>query len=174
MATPKKRQRKKRATDAELEEIIDFTRDCIAKRLRPSTIKMAIRTRFGECDHRTIGTYIARAREQLLIEVAKGKHILRSEQKEFYESIIGDPDEKTRERLRAAERLDALMGLQDNTLQNPVVGFLESLPPNLRRAVSQAIDAELSSRGTAGGDRADPAGTPGEGSDPPGPSQLGV
>jgi hypothetical protein len=120
----------RKPTTEEIAERIELCRSMLLRRVPKSTIKKAFRQRFGQdVDHATIERYLTRAREAMLIDLTRGKQALRADSLAFYESILADPNAPYRDRVRAQERIDKLMGLEDKSNQPPLEVVLGQLPP---------------------------------------------
>jgi hypothetical protein len=66
----------------------------------------------GGISPRSFETILARARDHLASRDGITRKELRSESRQFYESIIADPDTKPAVKVRAQEAMDKLYGLQ--------------------------------------------------------------
>jgi hypothetical protein len=96
----------------ELEERIDFAYKLLCRRLYKSDIKRALKQRYS-MPARTCEDYIARARERIVAETGESKPEHRAKSLAFYESVLADPEEKAADRIRAQERIDKLLGLEE-------------------------------------------------------------
>lgn len=76
----------------------------------PQELRRAIIDRWG-VDQGLADAYIREARQQMLVELRKGKEEHRCQSYLFYRSFILDPELSPEVRLRAQERLDRLLGL---------------------------------------------------------------
>ena len=133
----------RRPTVEELAERIEFCRSMLLRRVPKNTIKRALRAKFGgEISANTIEGYLGRAREALLADVGRGRHNHRANALGFYESIVADPKVAPRDKIKAQERIDKLLGLEDKTNQPPLEVVLGQLPA----AVSQPIRQLLTER----------------------------
>lgn len=126
---------------------IDFVRSLLTVRCVTSVIKAAVRKRFGVTDHATVLRYMARAREQILADVGRGRELLRAESQAFYESVVADQLAVYKDKIKAQERIDKLLGLEaptklqhgndpDNPLPTPILRVVQSVPdsnPNPNR-----------------------------------------
>ena len=108
----------RRPTSAEITERIEFCRALLLKRQPKSTIKRLFRQRFGDVTARTIEDYLSRAREAILADVEATRQNLRDMQLASYESFVANPKVIDRDKLRALERIDKLMGLEAPTRIN--------------------------------------------------------
>src|SRR5438874_2027192 len=113
-------QGRKPTTDEKAERI-ELCRSMLLRRVPKSTIKKAFRQRFGHnIDHTTIERYLLRAREVMLTDLTRGRQLLRAEGLALYESILADPKAAHRDKVKAQERIDKLMGLEDKSNQPPL------------------------------------------------------
>lgn len=61
---------------------------------------------------RTVERYLRRAREQMVEETGQPKDVLRAESVEFYRTVCQDSDAEDRDRIKARERIDKVLGLE--------------------------------------------------------------
>lgn len=105
-------------TNKELEERIELVAQMITKGWRTSQIKAGVRAKFGQSlDQRTIGRYMARARDLIMKQCDMTKDQMRAESFEFYAAVIRDGKSTMREKMQARERIDKLFGLEAPTRQ---------------------------------------------------------
>jgi len=97
---------------AELAERIEFVRALVSRRCLTSVIKAEFRSQFGDATHETILRYVSRARVQILADAARGRDEMRAESLAFYNGMLADPGASHRDRIRAQERIDKLLGLE--------------------------------------------------------------
>ena len=76
-----------------------------------SEIKTAIAARYG-LSRRSATRYLQRARREMQEFVDRDDHRHRTDSFYFYLSVIENPDSTQRERLRARERIDKVMGIE--------------------------------------------------------------
>ena len=107
-ANPKKRA--ERCTKAEHEKRERLVNDLLARGLRDSQIKRLCSVEWGVAP-RSVENYICRARERLIEQLSGDKQRLRADAYAFYSGMIEDQSIPARERLRAREALDKLLGL---------------------------------------------------------------
>ena len=149
----------RKPTTDEIAERIELCRSMLLRRVPKSTIKRAFRQRFGaDIDHGTIERYLTRAREAMLIDLTRGKQALRADSLAFYESILADSKAPCRDKVRAQERIDKLMGLEDKSNQPPLEVVLGQLPPAIASPLRGLLAERV--RPPAGG-----AGRPADGRD---------
>ena len=76
----------------------------------PSEIKQAVSQKF-HLSRRSVERYMKRARREMVenLNIPVKEH--RAEALYFYRSVVSDPNSSQRERLRARERIDKLLGL---------------------------------------------------------------
>src|SRR5437762_3384351 len=133
----------RKPTTDEKAERIELCRSMLLRRVPKSTIKKAFRQRFGAAiDHATIERYLARAREVMLTDLTRGRQLLRADRLALYESILADPKAARRDKIKAQERIDKLLGLEDKSNQPP----LEVILGNLPHAVAEPLRRLLADR----------------------------
>ncbi|WP_339732503.1 hypothetical protein [uncultured Gimesia sp.] len=98
-----------------------------------SDIKQAVAQEF-HLSRRSVERYIKRARKEMVERTGISVEYHRSDAFHFYRSMINDPKAHPREKLRARERMDKLLGLD-----MPVKTHLE---PELTPAELQAMSDE--------------------------------
>ncbi len=103
-------------TNEQLEERISFVYEELLSGTRTGSIKKHFRQKFGEADHCTILRYIGRAKEILFSEMANGKNEARVMKSAFYQRIYGDTMVPLKDRLRASELDDKILGLQQSNV----------------------------------------------------------
>jgi hypothetical protein len=86
----------------------------LLRRVPKSTIKRAFRTRF-EISANTIEGYLGRAREAMLIDHSRGRLTHRAGSLAFCKSVLADAKVSVRDKVRAQERIDKLLGLEDKS-----------------------------------------------------------
>jgi hypothetical protein len=146
----------RKPTTDEIAERIELCRSMLLRRVPKSTIKKAFRQRFGaDIDHGTIERYLTRAREAMLIDLTRGKQALRADSLAFYESILADPNAPYRDKVRAQERIDKLMGLEDKSNQPPLEVVLGQLPPAIAGPLRGLLAERVRPPGSRPGDPAD-------------------
>jgi hypothetical protein len=130
----------RRPTVDELAERIELCRSMLLRRVPKSTIKKVIRQRFGaELSANTIEGYLGRAREQLLADVTRGRQNHRADALGFYESMLANPKVADRDRIKAQERIDKLLGLEDKSNQPPLEVVLGNLPHAVAEPLRQLL-----------------------------------
>jgi hypothetical protein len=146
----------RRPTTDEIAERVELCRSLLLRRVPKGTIKKAFRQRFGaDVDHTTIERYLQRAREGLVADLARGRQVHRAEALGFYESILADPAVPPRDKVRAQERIDKLLGLEDKSNQPPLEVVLGQLPAPiadpLRRLLADRVQPGRGAEGGPGG-----------------------
>jgi hypothetical protein len=143
----------RRPTTEEVAERIELCRSLLLRRVPKATIKKAFRQRFGgDIDHTTIERYLLRAREAMLEDLTRGRQTHRAGALAFYESVLADHSASLRDKVKAQERIDKLLGLEDKSNQPPLEVVLGNLPTAiadpLRRLLADRVRADA---GGAGG-----------------------
>ena len=89
-------------------------------------VKRAVAERFG-LSPRTVERYLRRAREKMVESTGKPADALRAEALAVYQTIIDDPEAENRDRIKARERIDKLLGLE---IHHSFAGKLEVSGPD--------------------------------------------
>lgn len=101
----------KRPTQKEYEERVNEAQMLLMQGpILKSAVIAHIKSKF-KVEHRAAETYLARARQNILLHLNQLKDEHRADSLAFYEGIILDPDTSAADRLRARERIDKLLGL---------------------------------------------------------------
>jgi hypothetical protein len=134
----------RKPTTEEVAERIELCRSMLLRRVPKSTIKKAFRQRFGQdIDHGTIERYLTRAREAMLDDLTRGRQTHRAGALAFYESVLADHTASLRDKVKAQERIDKLLGLEDKSNQPPLEVVLGQLPTAvsypLRRLLAERV-----------------------------------
>jgi hypothetical protein len=130
----------RRPTVDELAERIEMCRSMLLRRVPKSTVKKAVRQRFGlDIDHGTIERYLTRAREGMLIDLTRGRQNHRATSLALYESIVADRTATHRDKVKAQERIDKLLGLEDKSNQPPLEVVLGNLPHAVAEPLRQLL-----------------------------------
>lgn len=105
---------RQKPTEDELETRVELVVRLLAIGARKTTIKKVVRDHAQQPDlcARTIESYIARARDVLLAELAADRRLFRAESLETYRRIKADPKASHRDQLAAQERIDKLLALE--------------------------------------------------------------
>lgn len=100
----------KRITREQQSQLVQAVKQLLSQGKHPSDIKRAINREY-ELSPRSVERYITRARREMIDHLEAPTNQLRSESFVFYLTIINDSRSSQRERLRARERIDKLLGL---------------------------------------------------------------
>ena len=84
----------------------------VTETLLKSELKKRVRERYGIQNPRTIEEYITRARERLMTRLMRTKDEHRLESLSFYEGMLHSTATTPTEKIRARERIDKLLGLE--------------------------------------------------------------
>ncbi len=101
----------KRPTKQERRDRLEMARKLLSQRLSNGEAKRVMSRKYN-MSPRSVERYLRRARTLLLQASGKTASTHRSEAYNFYASIVGNPKEKTRERILAQERIDKLFALE--------------------------------------------------------------
>lgn len=112
---PKRGHRRKgskhsRSTHKSFEERIEVARKLLSARMRHGDVKRYLKNTYGVAT-RQAETYIARARKLMREETGRPKDEHVADSYAFYCSVIADPNASHKDKLRAQELLDKLLGL---------------------------------------------------------------
>ncbi|MFH1303592.1 MAG: hypothetical protein ABIK07_21260 [Planctomycetota bacterium] len=103
-------QSRKRITREQQTQLVEAVIHLLSLGKHPSEIKRAINREY-DLSRRSVERYITRARREMTDRVEAPVHQQRAESFFFYVSVVNDPKSHQRERLRARERIDKLLGL---------------------------------------------------------------
>jgi hypothetical protein len=138
----------RKPTTDEIGERIELCRSMLIRRVPKTTIKKAFRQRFGaELSANTIEGYLGRAREALIIDLTRGKQAFRADSLALYESILADSKAAVRDKIKAQERIDKLLGLEDKSNQPPLEVVLGQLPPAIANPLRGLLAERIRSPG---------------------------
>ena len=97
-----------------VDELVEFTRDLLASGMRKGEIKLAVKEVLGtDPSHRSIETLLSKAREQMRSEGNISKDEQKDESVEFYKSVLRNKRANFYMKLKARERLDNILGLEN-------------------------------------------------------------
>jgi hypothetical protein len=135
---------RKRLSKEQSAEAVELARTMLVKREHKHAIKAALRRLLGPTAPRTCERLLARARALILENIGRGKLYLRALSLAGYEMAVADPDASVRDRIKALERVDRLMGLEDRPNQLPALEvFLSYLPAAMAEQFRQALRDHL-------------------------------
>lgn len=143
---------RKRPTDAQKQERIEMTYKLLSRGKRPAQITEAIANKYG-CGRLTVRReYLTRAREMQLEQLRETKGVMISKSLAFYLSILEDSEVSPRDRLKAQERIDKLLGLeaQESQVNVNVSGDATITVDDRATAARNAIAGELAKRNVSG------------------------
>ncbi len=153
----------RKPTTEEIAERIELCRSLLLRRVPKATIKKAFRQRFGAgIDHGTVERYLTRAREAMLADLTRRRQTHRAGALAFYESVLADHTASVRHKVKAQERIDKLLGLEDKSNQPPLEVVLGQLPAPIAEPLRRLLAERVRAGGDRPGDRADagPGGPP--------------
>ncbi len=106
----KKRRLTSRSTAADVEKRVEDCELLLSRGIRKSQIHEAMRKKYGsswqQCDR-----YLSRAREKMLLRLARARDEHRSDSLAFYESMLQSSDVKPHDKILARKQIDELLGL---------------------------------------------------------------
>lgn len=105
-------------TKAEHAQRVNLCRQMVGQAYHDGEIKRLVSQKYN-ISPRSVERYIKRARDQIIAELGIPKVELRAQSAEFYRSVAHDAKQKTRDRLRARERIDKLYGLDSPIMVSP-------------------------------------------------------
>jgi hypothetical protein len=131
-------------TEAELEERVQFTVGLMRLMWPKYRIFDAIQAEY-QVSRKTAEAYCGRARAKMREEDDTPRIDKRSKVSAFLEDVMGDPDARTRERLRAAREYIKLHGLQDQQpIEEEQTSDIEIVVPDWRSQYKQRLaDGEV-------------------------------
>jgi len=159
---------RKKPTEKEKQERIEVAYKLLSRGKRPAQITEAMEKRFG-CSRQTVRRiYLTRAREMQLEALRETKGVQVGKSLAFYLSMLEDSNVSARDRLKAQERIDKLLGLeaQESQVNVNVSGDATITVDDRATAARNAIAGELAKRNVSGptGDGNGRAATNGNGS----------
>lgn len=98
--------------DEEMEERVEFMSKLMALDLRKGHLRREFQKQYGPVSHQTLSRYESRARARNLESLNRPKPEWVSESIEYYREIAQDPATEPRDRIKARERIDKLLGLE--------------------------------------------------------------
>ncbi|WP_417390336.1 hypothetical protein [Gimesia sp.] len=117
------------------EQIVRLIKKMIGRGSLVTEIKTAIAGEF-QLSRRSVERYITRARSEMLNEVEQSLEHHRADSFYFYRSVIDSPKATERDRLRARERIDRLLGLDTKAVPRKKA-WLRKLTPEVIRNMSR-------------------------------------
>lgn len=109
MPAPKGQPHKK-LSEPKRNEIALLVAELLSRGKTTGEIKRMIHVEYG-LKPRSVEPYLRRAREAMRAETGKSVEDLRTESYYYYRSVLQDPEASHRDKLRARERIDKLLGL---------------------------------------------------------------
>ena len=128
----------KKLTNDQKKEADRRTLELLSIGTHKGEVKRIIEEEFG-IKRRSVEPYLRRAREAMRAETGKAIEDLRSDSHHFYVSILSDPEATVRDKLKARELIDKLLGLP-----KPVMIHNKNLNVDLDpKKISDMSDDEL-------------------------------
>jgi hypothetical protein len=131
----------RKPTEQGFAERIDRTKTYLSYGMTKGEIKVELKREFG-VNHRTVERYLARARDILLAELREDRESHKAKSLGFYHSVFNDPDASIRDKIRAQQRIDFMLGLYTDTNPASTVTATEHLS---RSEIEQAIESMAAS-----------------------------
>src|SRR5262249_2759293 len=113
-------------TRDESAERIEYVRSLLIQHHPPSVIKRMVRTKYRDLSTRTILVYMSRARDLILVQAREEKLFQRALSLGPYEPVIRENQADPLARIKAQERIDKLLGLEEKSPKAPTA-LLERL-----------------------------------------------
>jgi hypothetical protein len=118
-AEPRRRRKRRKPqaetrqpTDAELQARIDRCRQLLGQGKYDGEVKKIVAAQF-KLSPRTVERYLRRARDLIVADTGRDKQEHRAESYAFYVEVRGNAKALPKDRLRAQERIDKLLGLEE-------------------------------------------------------------
>ena len=105
--------------------------------------------------HVTIERYLTRARGHAADLTSRTAESPGRRRSAFYESVLADSKASIRDKVRAQERIDKLLGLEDKTNQPPLEVVLGQLPATLAEPLRGLLADRVRANGSGPSSRAD-------------------
>ena len=134
-----------RISEDELDARVDATEQLLARGVKKSDIKRAIKAKYG-VSARTVENYISRARTKLLARISLDQGEQRAASLAFYQSILAS-SATVNEKIKAQRAIDNLLGL-NRPIEKPGEGKGDMTVDEARAVLStlaqriQAMDAD--------------------------------
>ena len=122
------------------EQIVRLIKKMIGRGSFISEIKTAIAEEF-QLSRRSVERYLTRARREMLDEVEQNLEHHRADSLFFYRSVIDSPKSTERDRLRARERIDRLLGLDTKATPRKKAWLRKLTPEVIRNMSSEELEA---------------------------------
>jgi hypothetical protein len=135
------RSKNRKPTEQEHAERINRTKTYLSIGMTKGEIKKELKREFG-VNHRTVERYLARAREIIIFELRENKDSHAARSLGFYRSVLSNPNACIRDKLRAQQRIDFMLGLHTDTNPASTVTATEHLS---RSEIEQAIESMAAS-----------------------------
>lgn len=108
---PRQRKPYVKPSQTDIDERVNYIIDCLCDGMKDGDIIRDCKVRY-DVTARTIATYLSRAREKMVDETKESRAAHRIKRLEWYHAVVDNPDVQWRDRIRAAERIDKLLGLE--------------------------------------------------------------
>jgi len=102
------------------EQLIDFIVELLGRMYKRSQIVSELRTYFPDISYMTVGILINRAREKIRDTLNLDPSEYRGKIVECLETIIRNPRAKNKDKIKAAEMLSQISGVNQASLEDPV------------------------------------------------------
>ena len=104
-------RRNRKASQVEADERISYCVDCVNAGMQPGEIRRLCSEKWG-IGTRSISLYLSRAHGRILASHDKPVEAHRADAIAVYRSVIDNPEAEDRDRIKAQERIDKLLGLE--------------------------------------------------------------
>ncbi|QDU11626.1 hypothetical protein [Gimesia aquarii] len=125
-------------------QLVQLVKHLLSLGKHPLEIKRAVTLEFN-LSTRSINRYIARARHEMVERLEVPIEQLRAESFFFYVSVINDAKSTQRERLRARERIDKLLGLDKPAQSRGSLWQLNLTPADIQNMSDEELEAAYQS-----------------------------
>ncbi|QDT98136.1 hypothetical protein [Gimesia aquarii] len=137
-------QGKTKLTREQQIQLVHLVKHLLSLGKHPLEIKRAVTLEFS-LSTRSIDRYITRARREMVERLEVPIEQLRAESFFFYVSVINDAKSTQRERLRARERIDKLLGLDKPIQSRGNVWQLNLTPDDIQNMSDEELEAAYQS-----------------------------
>lgn len=100
-----------RPTHKEHRERVAMCRALLGKCVHDGDIKRIVAAKYG-ISKRSVERYLRSAREQMVAETGQPREVLQAESVEFYRTICQKKEAEDRDKIKARERIDKVLGLE--------------------------------------------------------------
>lgn len=133
----------RKPTNEELHKRVRTVFDWLCSGKREHEIERLLRAEPHNLSKRSAIRYLARARDMLVAETKRSREEHRAESLATYRAILDDPESEPRDRVRAQERIDKLLGLEIHSPKQVEISGPDGAPIQQQTTV---VNVDLASK----------------------------